>query len=281
MEKYNSKCSDNDKDLSLPDDINKELTNNINNNNKDVNKEENILDDNQMNSLMSYFNIKIKNNNTINDDDDDEEDNDKNSKLNVCSLVNNIYDNNISGSLVKKITDKYGNCFVPNDENNIFQNNCKNSCHLQEEQLELCNEFTIDNINNCEEYSKIPGNTLNDIHIQKNGLYYNCSLVKKGVGEYTGNTLYNEVPCIPKNNICNSKHAGFQIKCSDYDKSMGGVCEDYYMFENGKYYNCISNDKKYDEEKKMYSCVKDIKDKYIKPCIKKELFTYGECNQAY
>ena len=113
---------------------------------------------------------------------------------------------------------------LSNDSNNTFQKDCKNSCYLKQEELEVCNEYSIEDIDNCKDYSKIPGNLLNDIHIEKNGLYYNCSLIDN---DKIGVVEYNETPCIPKNKICNKNNMGFLKKCEDHNASMEFPCEDY------------------------------------------------------
>ena len=53
------------------------------------------------------------------------------------------------------------------------------------------------------------------------------------------------------------------------------------IFENGNYYNCISDDTKFNEETESYSCVKSIKEKFTKPCIKEQIINYSECKQIY
>ena len=274
MEKYNSKCSDNDNLIK-----NDELFNKIKiNENNDTSL--NVVDiENEVNNILRGFNIQIENdhglsvNNNLNE-------NNKNEKVpKICSLVDTIYDENNSypDTLVNDITNEYGNCFIPKD-NNVFQNECKQSCYLKENTLEICNEYSIEGINNCRDYSKIPGNTLNDIHIEKNGLYYNCSKINnnnKGVIEY------NETPCIPKNKMCTVHNMGFLKKCEDHNASMEFPCEDYHIFENGNYYNCISDDTKFNEETESHSCVKSIKEKFTKPCIKEQIINYSECKQIY
>jgi len=279
MEKYNSKCSDNDKDISVPKNISNKL---INNNNTD-NINGSILNKNKINNLLGYFNIEIDNSHTQIKNNNDNNDNNDNSDVNVCSLVNHIYDfdNNISDTLISDITNKYGDCFIQKDDDNdnIFQNNCKQSCYLQEEQLEICNEYSIEGINNCKDYSKIPGNTLNNIYIEKNGLYYNCSKINND--SYKGIIEYNEKPCIPKNNICTDHNMGFLKKCEDHNASMEFSCEDYHISENDKLYNCILDDTKHNLETKSHSCVKSVKEKYSKPCFKEQIINYNECKQSY
>ena len=54
-----------------------------------------------------------------------------------------------------------------------------------------------------------------------------------------------------------------------------------HILENDKLYNCISDDTKFNEENNLYSCVKNIKEKFNKPCINKEIINYNECKQVY
>jgi hypothetical protein len=280
MEKYNSKCSDDDKGISIP----KNISNKLMNNDNTVNTNESILNKNKVNNLLGYFNIEIDNSHThIKNNNNENNDDNNDSDVNVCSLVNHIYEvnNNMSDTLISDITNKYGNCFVTNNDDNIniFQNNCEQSCYLQEEQLEICNEYSIDGIENCKDYSKIPGNILNDIYIKKNGIYYNCSKINND--NNIGVIEYSEIPCIPKNNICTDHNMGFLKKCEDHNASMEFPCEDYHISENGNYYNCISDDTKFNEQTKSHSCVKSIKGKYSKPCIKEQIINYNECKQTY
>ena len=113
-------------------------------------------------------------------------------------------------------------------------------------------------------------------------MYYNCSLVNNNL---SGETIYNEIPCIPKNNICTKNFMGYneegRSECGNHNASMEFECKDYFIFENGTHYNCISDNNKFNEETNLYSCVKSIKDKYSKPCIKEQITNYSECKQTY
>ena len=84
-------------------------------------------------------------------------------------------------------------------------------------------------------------------------------------------------PCIPKNNSCNEKPIGARKTCEDFNASMAGDCEDYYMYipENETYLNCIKD--------KDYNCKKNIKKYYNKPCLNKEIniVNYDHCNFDY
>ena len=206
----------------------------------------------------------------------------------LCSLVDTIYNNSndVSASLVESITGKYGNCFTDtveskNGSENDFIRLCRESCHIQENKLKICNKLSSPGVTSCTEYMNDNKDNLYPIHIQKNGLYYNCSPEYKQVGE---ELQYIETPCIPKNNICTEDNIGFKKECKHHNFTDNKKkCEDYHMsYPGGEYYNCISNyltESNGDEPQN--SCVKNI-DNVNKPCYKKNYFNYGDfCKQKY
>jgi hypothetical protein len=269
MKKYNSRCSDTD-ELIEDKLLNSKLEKNLN-----INMETDIITvENNVNNILGYFNIQIENEDELSINNDNLNNNDDNIPK-LCSLVNTIYDknNNLSPLLTSDILNKYGGCFTTEGENK-FRNDCKQSCHLQEETLETCSEFTVEDLKNCSEYPKIPSHQNNPIHIKKNGLYYNCSLV---LDNNTLKSTYIEKPCIPKNNTCNEKPIGAGKTCENFNASMEGDCEDYYMYirENNTYLNCIKD--------RDYNCKKNIKEYYNKPCLNKDIniVNYDYCKFNY
>ena len=272
MEKYNSQCSDNE-ELIEDKLLNSRLEKNLN-----INMETGVINvESKINNILGNFNIQIENEHGLNEKNynSNEELNNNIKKPKLCSLVNSIYDenSNLSSSLTNDIVNKYGDCFTTEGESK-FQNDCKQSCHLQEETLETCSEFTVEDLKNCSEFKNIPSHQNNSIHIKKNGLYYNCSLV---LDNNTLTSTYIEKPCIPKNNICNEKPIGASKTCEDFNASMEGECEDYYMYirENGTYLNCIK-----DED---FNCKEKIKKYYNKPCLNKDIniVNYDYCKFNY
>lgn len=273
MKKYNNQCENNNKD-KIPDELYDKLKMDSY---VDMGKEV-VNVENEVNNLLGYLNIQIENDHglTIRKS----ENNNKEVIPEFCSLVDNIYDedSNLSESLINEITNEYGNCFTLT-ENNIFQKDCKKSCHLQEEKLEICNEDSIDNLKNCSDYLKnYENHYITPIHIKKdNGIYYNCSFVTNQPEAY-----YKEKACIPKNNICKlnliDPTGG---SCEIFNESkMDENCEDYYMFQNGNNYNCQLDHTNHQNGK--HACVKNFKEHYNKPCLKKEnLLHYDSCNYKY
>ena len=171
MKKYNNHCKDTNEDL-VPNEIYNVIKNNSN-----INMETDIINvESKLNNILGYFNIQIENedelsinNDDNNNDDNNNDDNVDNNIPKVCSLVNIIYNknNNMPDSLINDITTNYGNCFTSEGDSDTFRETCKKSCHLQEENLEICHEFGADNISNCSEFSEIPSHQNNRIHIKK------------------------------------------------------------------------------------------------------------------
>ena len=278
MKKYNNQCKDINEEL-ISDELYDELKIFSN-----VNMEIDVVNvENDFNNILGNFNIQIENDHGLSDKIDLNNNNNNNNekKPEVCSLVNNIYDenNNLPDKLTNNITGKYGNCFTTEGEN-IFRTECKKSCHLQEEKSEICHETSIDDLKNCKDYLDYEYHYRTPIHIKKdNGLYYNCFLNISQPEAY-----YEEKPCIPKNNMCKSKLVDPLVGgCEKHDIStMEGRCEDYYMFENGNYYNCQSDHT--DHQDGTHACVKNIKEHYNKPCIdssKIDIIDYDSCNFDY
>ena len=276
MEKYNSQCVDTDEPISA--EFKKQKIYEIVEDENIINTEINILNtENIINRFLSPFKIEIKgdhdtfNTNEILDNADE-------SKL--CSLVDTIYNNNnnVSGSLVKSITDEYGNCFTHKEGGtNKFSKLCEQSCHIQEDKLETCVPLSFTGVTNCSEHINNVDNYLQPIHIKKNGLYYNCSLTYKQGAELT----YIENPCVPKFNMCKKLSIGFKKSCEDYNiVDHIGTCEDYYMFDDGTYYNCISDDNDFHEGLGMHVCKKDVNN-HNQPCYNETLINYNKCNQIY
>ena len=275
MKKYNNQCNDDNEEL-IPNELYDEMKNISN-----VNMKMDIVNvENKFNNILSNFNIQIENDHGLSDKKDLDNSNNNLKKPKICSLVNNIYDenNNLPDKLTNYITDKYGNCFTTEGED-TFRTECKKSCHLQEEELEICHEKSIDDLKNCKDYLDYEYHYRTPIYIKKdNGLYYNCSLNISQPEAY-----YEEKSCIPKNNMCKSKLVDpLGGGCEKYDIStMEGVCEDYYMFQNNKYYNCQSDHTKH--ENGTHACVKNVKKHYNKPCIdsKIDVLDYNSCNFDY
>ena len=276
MKKYNNQCKDDNEEL-IPNELYDELKIISN-----VNMEMDVINvENEFNNILSNFNIQIENDHGLSDKKElDNSSNNNLKKPKICSLVNNIYDenNNLPDKLTKYITDKYGNCFTTEGED-TFRTECKKSCHLQEEKLEICQEKSIDDLKNCKDYLDYEYHYRTPIHIKKdNGLYYNCFLNISQPDAY-----YEEKPCIPKNNMCKSKLVDpLGGGCEKHDLStMDGDCEDHYMFQNDKYYNCQSDHTKHEEG--THACVKNIKEHYNKPCIDSriDILDYNSCNFDY
>jgi len=274
MKKYNNKCEDQNEEL-IPNQIYDEMKSNSN-----INMETDIMTvENKVNNILGYFNIQIENEDELSINNDNLNNNDDNIPK-LCSLVNTIYDknNNIPESLINDITTNYGNCFTAEGED-IFQTGCKKSCHLQEEKLEICNEDSIDNLKNCKDYLNHEYHYRTPIHIKKdNGIYYNCFFNTSQPEDY-----YEEKPCIPKNNMCKSKKVDpTGGGCEMFNASMGGKCEDYYMFQNDNYYNCQLDPTNH--EGGSHACVKNLNEHYNKPCLDKNkinIVNYNSCNFEY
>lgn len=271
MAHYNSKCIDGRE--TIPEPFKKTLKPlMVEEDMKEINSEKNII-----NSFLSPFKIEIK------DDYDpfetnyrsDSETSFESSKL--CSLVETIYNSNgVSASLVESITDEYGNCFIKTaGASNDFIDSCKESCHIQENKLETCAVKSHNSVKNCSEYIPTVFNHFKiPIHIEKNGLYYNCSLTNlEGAGK-----TYIENPCIPSN-ICKEHSMDVLDTCGDYnpEKHLNGPCEHYYMFHEGTHYNCISDTRVYDANMGQNACRKEVND-YTEPCHKGSFVNYNECN---
>lgn len=274
MKKYNNKCEDQNEEL-IPNQIYDEMKSNSN-----INMETDIMTvENKVNNILGYFNIQIENEHGLNINNDNLNNNLNNNIPKLCSLVNTIYDknNNIPDSLINNITTNYGNCFT-SEGKDIFRKGCKKSCHLQEDNLEICHETSIDNLKNCKDYLNYENNNRTPIHIKKdNGLYYNCLLNISQPEAY-----YEEKPCIPKNNMCKSKKVDpTGGGCEMFNASMGGRCKDYHMFQYGKFYNCQSDHTKHEEG--THACVKNINEHYNKSCIndKIDVIDYNYCNFNY
>ena len=281
MKNYTSLCEDNVKlidDDDIIESYNKEHKKKKNNNGS-----MNMVNiENNLNNILGKFNIQIENGHesTVKKDI-----NNSNKFIpTVCSLVDTIYDenNNLSDSLVKSITDEYGNCFTHEEGGkNKFNELCEQSCHLQEDKLEVCNETSIDNLKNCEDYLKIKNHHREFIHIKKdNGLYYNC-VPNTTQPDYH----YEEKACIPKNNMCKSKFINpvEGAVCNTFDTTnMVGKCEDHYMFDSGHYYNCQKDNTNHKDG--AHACTKNLKIHYNKPCIdtsKIDIMDYEYCNFQY
>ena len=275
MKKYNNQCKDDNEEL-IPNELYDELKTISN-----VNMEMDVINvENEFNNILSNFNIQIENDHGLSDKKELDNSNNNNlKKPKICSLVNTLYDenNNLPDKLTKYITDKYGNCFTTEGED-TFRTECKKSCHLQEEKLEICQEKSIDDLKNCKDYLDYEYHYRTPIHIKKdNGLYYNCFLNISQPEAY-----YEEKPCIPKNNICKSNKVDpTGGSCEIFNAStMSGKCEDYYMFD-GEYYNCQSDPSIHEDG--LHACVKNIKEHYNKPCINKniDIINYDSCNYEY
>lgn len=240
-----------------------------------------INTENIINKFLSPFELEIKGGYDTFDTNEYILDNDDES--NICSLVDTIYSNNgVSGPLVKSITDEYGNCFTQSaGGKNKFSKLCEHSCHIQENKLEACHKQSIDNLKNCGDLKKYKNHFGESIHIKKdNGLYYNC--VHKDI--QSSSPYYEEISCIPKNNMCkkillNPLEGG----CQTFDiTNMDGKCEDYYMFDSGKYYNCQKDSTKHKDG--VHACTKNLKAHYNAPCIdtsKINIIDYEYCKYKY
>jgi hypothetical protein len=283
MKSHNSLCYDVDEPIS--DEFkykNMHVVQTLAKNKKTIlkNAKKSIINtENTINSFLSPFKLEIKghgdtfnNNNEILDNDDE-------SKL--CSLVETIYNNNnVSGSLVKSITDEYGNCFTSTLETDInFISSCKESCYIQESQLKECAILTYGDINDCSKYNT--EGPRKPIHIEKNGLYYNCSYISA-----KGNTgaTHLEIPCNPKKLKCNGSHMGIFKTCEDYHSDKGdltGICENYHMQDenNDKHYNCVS-DNTIPTTNNPGKCVKSIKG-HNNTCHTDNFVDYNSCKQIY
>lgn len=278
MEEYNIRDSCADVDKPIPEQFKNNLKPfMVEEDMKEINSEINII-----NSFLSPFKIEIK------DDYDpfetnyrsDSETSFESSKL--CSLVETIYNSNgVSASLVESITGKYGNCFIKTpDTGNDFINFCKESCYIQENKLETCNQLSSTGVTSCTDYMSDSNITKLPIHIQKNGLYYNCSSEYKQVG---AEIQYVETPCIPKNNKCAEENIGFNKTCDQYNfpDEHAKRCEDYTMVDAGINYNCIPNyptQRNVDEPANR--CVRDV-DNLNKPCYRGNYIDYESCKQKY
>ena len=277
MKNYTSLCEDNVKlidDDDIIESYNKEHKKKKNNNGS-----MNMVNiENNLNNILGKFNIQIENGHesTVKKDIN-------NSNKNipaVCSLVDTIYDenNNLSDWLTKYITDKYGNCFTRTGKNK-FNESCKQSCHLQEDKLQVCSETSIDDLKNCEEYLKYENNHRELIHIKKdNGLYYNC-IPNTSQLDYH----HEEKACIPKNNACKSRAVDFlKGGCETFASTMTGRCEEHYMFDAaaGKFYNCQSDINFHQDG--FHACTKNLGGGYNKPCIDtSNIIDYEDCNFQY
>jgi hypothetical protein len=289
MKSHNSLCYDVDEPIS--DEFkykNMHVVQTLAQNKKTIlkNAKKSIINtENTINSFLSPFKLEIKGGyDTSNTSNTDEQILDNDDESNICSLVDTIYSNNgVSGSLVKSITDEYGNCFThEEDGKNKFNELCEQSCYLQEDKLEVCNETSIDNLKNCEDYLKIVNHHREFIHIKKdNGLYYNC-VPNTTQPDYH----YEEKACIPKNNMCKSKFINPVTEggdCNTFDTTnMVGKCEDHYMFDSGYYYNCQKDNTNHKDG--AHACTKNLKIHYNKPCIdtsKIDIMDYEYCNFQY
>lgn len=275
METYNSQCVDTDEPISA--EFKNQNLHEIVEDENIINTEINILNtENIINRFVSPFGIEIKG------DHDTSNVNALSFEIgrkSMCSLVDTIYNNNVSGSLVKSITEEYGNCFIESEGPNKFIESCQQSCHLQEKKLPACHEHSRE-VQNCDELDGIDNSHRELIHIKKdNGLYYNC--VPDPDRLSPGDPHYEEKSCIPKNNMCEAREAaldpdGDGVTCYIDE---GGRCEEHHMFHLGGHYNCHADHE--DFQNGSHACVRVSAAGVTKPCIDgRQLINYASlCNQ--
>lgn len=249
--------------------------------------EENIdenIDDNQkdiINNLLHNFDIRLnidnnnqQENNQENNQEDNQEDTNIESKIPICDLVKELYNNSDTSNHENILDNQNRDCFF---DNNDFVNLCEKTCYehtTKDLKIMPCMEYEISNSSVCPDLTNINLSENNNFTLlntiitnDNNNLHYNCmnesiiDNIKNNTEISNINELNGELTkyiCNPNSILCNSNlepsNSCENVTMEELDDDLEDeereivnnsrriTCESNYISVGDKKYNCIYND---------------------------------------